>query len=78
MLEDENKFAHIIKNYFINIIKTVNYYINFILLSIFVKALNKSQVDRDRFEDHISIKNKRRISRNYSKNFILNKYLAIS
>ena len=57
-------------NYFINITKTINYYINYTLLSIFLKALNKSQVDIDRFEDHISIKIKRRISRNSSKKIL--------
>ena len=41
-------------NYFINITKTLN-----------LKALNKSQFDKDKFENHISIKNTLNISRNH-------------
>ena len=42
---DENKFANIMNNYFIDITKTLS-----------LKTLNKSQIDIDQFENRISIK----------------------
>ena len=55
-------------NYFINITKTLN-----------LKTLNKSQIDIDKFENHISIK---KYTKNFQKLFqevfILNKYPVIS
>ena len=42
---DENKVPTIMNNYFINITKTLN-----------LKTLNKSEIDIDKFENHISIK----------------------
>ena len=46
------------KNDFINITKTSN-----------LKNLDKSQVDKETFENHISIKNTQNTSRNYSRKF---------
>ena len=45
-------------NYFINITKPSN-----------LKALNKSQADIEKFENHISIKNTQNISRNFYRKF---------
>ena len=45
-------------NYLINITNTLN-----------LKTLGKSQVDIDKFENDISIKNTRNISSNYSRKF---------
>ena len=42
---DENKIASIMNNHFINITNVLN-----------LKTLNKSQIDIDDFENHISIK----------------------
>ena len=55
---DENKFANIMNNDFINITKTSN-----------LKNLDKIQVDKENFENHVSIKNTQNISRNYSRKF---------
>ena len=45
IIVDEKKIANIMNNYFINITKTLS-----------LKTLNKSQIDIDKFENHISIK----------------------
>ena len=45
IIVDENKIPNIMNNYFIYIFKTLN-----------LKTLNKSQIDIDKFENHISIK----------------------
>ena len=42
---DKSKIANIMNNYFINITKTLN-----------LKTLNESQIDIDKLENHISIK----------------------
>ena len=52
---DENKISNIMNNYFINISKTLN-----------LKTLNKRQIDIDKLENRISIKNTRNISRKFS------------
>ena len=55
-------------NYFINITKTLN-----------LKTLNKSQIDKDKFGDHISIKNYIKLFQKLSQEvFILSKYPVIS
>ena len=46
-------------NDFINITNTSN-----------LKNLDKSRVDKETFENHISIKNTQNISRNYSRKFL--------
>ena len=55
---DENKIANILNNYFICITKLLNLW-----------SLDKSQVNINKLNNHISIKNTRNTSRNYSKNF---------
>ena len=45
-------------NYFINITRTLN-----------LKTLNKGQIDIDKFESRIRIKNIQNFSRNYSRKF---------
>ena len=45
-------------NYFINITRTLN-----------LKTLNKGQIDVDKFESRIRIKNTQNCSRNYSRKF---------
>ena len=45
IIVDEEKNANIMNNYFINITKTLS-----------LKTLNKSQIDIEKFENHISIK----------------------
>ena len=65
---DKNKIANIMNNYFINITKTLN-----------LKTLNKSQIDTDKFETHISIKKYTKHFQKLSQEvFILNKYPVIS
>ena len=59
---DENKIANIMNNYFINITKTF-----------YLKTLNKSQIDKDKFENHKFI-----IQKLFHEVFILRKYLVIS
>ena len=45
-------------NYFINITRTLN-----------LKTLNKGQIDVDKFDSRIRIKNTQNCSRNYSRKF---------
>ena len=68
IIVDENKIANIMNNYFINITKTLN-----------LKTLNKSQIDIDKFENHISIKKyTKHFQELFQEVFILNKYPVIS
>ena len=67
IIVDENKIANIMNNYFINITKTLN-----------LKTLNKSQIDIDKFENHISIKKyTKHFQELFQEVFILNKYPVI-
>ena len=68
IIVDENKIANIMNNYFINITKTLN-----------LKTLNKSQIDIDKFENHISIrKYTKHFQKLFQEVFILSKYPVIS
>ena len=68
IIVDENKIANIMNNYFINITKTRN-----------LKTLNKTQIDIDKFENHISIKKyMKHFQELFQEVFILNKYPVIS
>ena len=59
IIVDDKKISNIMNNYFINITKTLK-----------LKTLNKSQIDIDKFENNISVKeNTRDISRIYFRNF---------
>ena len=61
------KIANIMNSYFINITKTLK-----------LKTLNKSQVDIDTFENHISIKKyTKHFEKLFLELFILNKYPEI-
>ena len=68
IIVDENKIANIMNDCFINITKTLN-----------LKTLNKSQIDIDKFENHISIKktHTKHFQKLLQKVFILNKYPVI-
>ena len=67
IIVNENKIANIINNYFINITKTRN-----------LKTLNKSQIDIDKFENHISIKKyTKHFQKLFQEVFTLNKYPVI-
>ena len=67
IIVDENKIANIMNNYFINITKTLN-----------LKTLNKSQIDIDKFENHISIKKyTKHFQKLFQEVFTLNKYPVI-
>ena len=68
IIVDEKKIANIMNNYFINITKTLS-----------LKTLNKSQIDIDKFENHISIKKyTKHFQELFQEVFILNKYPVIS
>ena len=68
IIVDENKIANIMNNYSINITKTLN-----------LKTLNKSQIDIDKFENHISIrKYTKHFQKLFQEVFILSKYPVIS
>ena len=67
IIVDEKKIANIMNNYFINITKTLS-----------LKTLNKSQIDIDKFENHISIKKyMKHYQKLFQEVFILNKYPVI-
>ena len=61
----EEKIANIMNNYFINITKTLS-----------LKTLNKSQIDIDKFENHVS--NTKHFQKLFQEVFIWNKYPVIS
>ena len=68
IIVDEKKIANIMNNDFINITKTLS-----------LKTLNKSQIDIDKFENHISIKKyTKHFQGLFQEVFILNKYPVIS
>ena len=67
IIVDEKKIANIMNNYFINITKTLS-----------LKTLNKSQIDIDKFENHISIKKyTKHFQKLFQEVFTLNKYPVI-
>ena len=68
IIVDDNKISNIMNNYFIDITKTLN-----------LKSLNKSQIDIDKFENHISIKKyTKHFQKLFQEVFILNKHPVIS